>query len=174
LTDNVAKGTTATAVSEFIGFPVASLTDGFIDTCFRTELETSPWVLVELDAIYKIQSVVVAIDSPRGLPLFQTSLLFYKIIFSDALHQLCFNTNTKGSNYAGAINTTNSGLPCQRWDSRTPHLHVDFGYYFPEGSSTLGENYCRNSLRTESAPYCYTQDPDIRSGFCAVPPCGKT
>lgn len=70
-----------------------------------------------------------------------------------------------GSDYVGTVSHTVTGLPCQMWDSNTPHTH-DYN------KLTQDQNYCRNT-DSSKAPWCMTQDPSVRWGYCDVPRCGK-
>ncbi|XP_052694034.1 uncharacterized protein LOC128172280 [Crassostrea angulata] len=76
----------------------------------------------------------------------------------------CAYTPT-GMDYMGTVSHTKTGIPCQRWDSQSPHPH-SYGYLSKD------ENYCRNTDGSEG-PWCYTQDPDIRYELCDVPVCEK-
>lgn len=76
----------------------------------------------------------------------------------------CAYTPT-GKDYMGTVSHTKTGIPCQRWDSQSPHPH---SYVY----LSKDENYCRNTDGSEG-PWCYTQDPDIRYELCDVPVCGK-
>ncbi|KAJ6667681.1 hypothetical protein lerEdw1_016002 [Lerista edwardsae] len=69
----------------------------------------------------------------------------------------------KGEDYRGQVNITTSGVPCQRWDSQTPHRH----HFLPEKykCKDLRENYCRNPDGSE-APWCFTTFPSLRMAFC--------
>lgn len=77
-----------------------------------------------------------------------------------------------GRFYQGFVNVSKSGLPCQRWDSKTPHEFVRPPNVFPEIQNS--ENYCRNAGGEVSSPWCYTMDPDVRWQKCDIPLCGKT
>ena len=74
----------------------------------------------------------------------------------------CQHRSTKGQDYQGMANTTETRLPCQKWSDTKPHDHK-FTY--------VGDhNHCRNpngALR----PWCYTTDPPKKSQFCTVPYC---
>ncbi|XP_069765677.1 hepatocyte growth factor-like isoform X3 [Narcine bancroftii] len=77
-----------------------------------------------------------------------------------------------GESYRGTMNTTPSGIPCQRWDSQTPHRHS----FVPEDykCKDLNKNYCRNPDGAE-APWCFTTDPEIRVAYCFhIPRCENT
>jgi hypothetical protein len=71
----------------------------------------------------------------------------------------------KGNEYSGTVSHTQTGIPCQRWDSQTPHSH-------PNNELHMDENYCRNP-DDSAGPWCYTQDPAIRWELCDIPKCGK-
>lgn len=75
----------------------------------------------------------------------------------------CQNGSTAGQDYLGSGSTTLSGLTCQRWSATSPHSHpfTDVGDH----------NYCRNPPGDTSGVWCYTEDPDKRFEFCAVPEC---
>ncbi|XP_061190204.1 uncharacterized protein LOC133198071 [Saccostrea echinata] len=67
--------------------------------------------------------------------------------------------------YSGTVSYTKTGIPCQRWDSQTPHTHS-------YNDLMKDENYCRNTDDSAGA-WCYTQDPDTRWELCDVPQCEK-
>eukprot|EP00105_Crassostrea_gigas_P041126 XP_019925274.1 PREDICTED: plasminogen [Crassostrea gigas] len=81
----------------------------------------------------------------------------------------CFATEctytVTGKEYTGTVSHTKTGIPCQRWDSKTPHAH-DLNHLFKD------ENYCRNPDGS-AGPWCFTMDPDIRWELCDVPKCEK-
>ncbi|KAH0629994.1 hypothetical protein JD844_012522 [Phrynosoma platyrhinos] len=88
----------------------------------------------------------------------------------------CFRL--KGEDYRGRVNVTTSGIPCQRWDSQTPHRHhfVPEKYeckVFPTLFPTvrLEENYCRNPDNDSHGPWCYTMEPNTQFDYCAIKPC---
>ena len=78
---------------------------------------------------------------------------------------------SNGRFYQGHQNTTASGLTCQTWFSRDPHVQTMPQGIFPE--MNLAKNYCRNPGGTEPSPWCYTTDPMIRWQHCKIEPCGK-
>lgn len=69
-----------------------------------------------------------------------------------------------GSDYVGTVSHTVNGLPCQMWESNTPHKHR-------YNMLTQDQNYCRNP-DSSVAPWCMTMDPAVRLGYCDVPRCG--
>ncbi|XP_066452939.1 hepatocyte growth factor-like protein isoform X2 [Eleutherodactylus coqui] len=69
----------------------------------------------------------------------------------------------KGEGYRGKAAVTTSGIPCQRWDSQTPHTHRFLPEKYP--CKGLEENYCRNPDGSE-APWCFTTDPNMRIAYC--------
>jgi receptor tyrosine kinase len=78
---------------------------------------------------------------------------------------------SNGRFYQGHQNTTATGLTCQTWFSRDPHVQTMPQGIFPE--MNLAKNYCRNPGGTEPSPWCYTTDPMIRWQHCKIEPCGK-
>lgn len=70
-----------------------------------------------------------------------------------------------GSDYVGTVSHTATGLPCQMWDSNTPHKHR-------YNMLTQDQNYCRNP-DSSVAPWCMTMDPAVRLGYCDVPRCER-
>ena len=73
--------------------------------------------------------------------------------------------SAKGHGYKGTANETRTGLPCQRWDSQSPHSHK-WGSLGSEG------NNCRNPDNGR-LPWCYTTSADSRWDYCDIPLCGK-
>lgn len=67
------------------------------------------------------------------------------------------------------MNTTSSGIPCQKWNSQIPHNHYTPPPVFPELKNA--ENYCRNIGGQEPVPWCYTLDKDVRWQRCDIPLC---
>ena len=86
------------------------------------------------------------------------------ILTETGIERDCF-IDSVGKDYKGKINYTIGGIPCQRWDSDTPHKHYIHEY---DGE----ENYCRNMNGYKHAPWCYTTSDDKRWDFCDVPHCG--
>lgn len=73
-----------------------------------------------------------------------------------------------GENYVGNVAVTVSGNTCQRWSEQTPHKHNRTPENFP--CKNLDENYCRNP-DGETAPWCYTTNPEVRWEYCQIPSC---
>ncbi|KAM7064041.1 hepatocyte growth factor-like protein isoform 2-T2 [Molossus nigricans] len=69
----------------------------------------------------------------------------------------------KGEGYRGMANTTAAGVPCQRWDTQSPHQHRFVPEKYP--CKDLRENFCRNPDGSE-APWCFTSRPGMRMAFC--------
>lgn len=107
------------------------------------------------------------------------TLFFYFYTQSTSIHKThnCLSTyaylpvatectyTLTGKEYTGTVSNTKTGIPCQRWDSKTPHAH-DLNNLFKD------ENYCKNPDGS-AGPWCFTMDPDIRWELCDVPKCGK-
>ncbi|XP_038620777.1 prothrombin [Tachyglossus aculeatus] len=77
-----------------------------------------------------------------------------------------------GLNYRGQVNITKSGIECQLWRSRYPHLHQMNATSHP--GADLRENFCRNPDGDADGPWCFTTDPTVRREGCLVPVCGQT
>ncbi|XP_028148238.1 tyrosine-protein kinase transmembrane receptor Ror2 [Diabrotica virgifera virgifera] len=75
----------------------------------------------------------------------------------------------RGRFYQGKVNLTKDGIPCQRWDSQSPHTHDSPPHIFPELKNA--ENYCRNTGAEEKRPWCFTTNPNIRWQHCDIPRC---
>ena len=88
------------------------------------------------------------------------------------MDSICVDERNAGLTYAGSVSNTKEGIPCQRWDSQTPHMHFQQTQFFPEKNLTQAENYCRNP-DGEPMVWCYTMDASIRWKYCDVPLCGK-
>jgi len=78
----------------------------------------------------------------------------------------------RGRYYQGYLNQTKSGLPCQKWDSDTPHSHSRPPMVFPEVQDS--ENFCRNAGGEEPTPWCYTMDSGVRWQHCDIPVCANS
>ena len=74
------------------------------------------------------------------------------------------------SDYRGSIDTTESGVTCQRWRDQTPHTHPYPPEDFP--NEGLTRNYCRNPEGKSERPWCFTTDSTKRWEYCNVPVCG--
>ena len=116
--------------------------------------------------MYKERRITLTIDihdtCTQLCPLLQyylTNILIIRTVATEC------TLVANGQFYTGTVSHTKSGLPCQRWDSQTPHPH---GY----NDLNKDENYCRNTDGSQG-PWCYTQDPDTRWELCDVPRCGK-
>ncbi|XP_042785321.1 hepatocyte growth factor-like protein isoform X2 [Panthera leo] len=73
-----------------------------------------------------------------------------------------------GEEYRGAVDRTESGRECQRWDLQRPHAHpFEPGKFLDKD---LDDNYCRNPDGSER-PWCYTTDPKVEREFCDLPRC---
>ena len=81
--------------------------------------------------------------------------------------------STRGYRYTGTVNQTAAGIPCQRWDTNSPH-HNDYNntedYAGNVDSLSDLENYCRSPV-DDYAPWCYTTDEDERWDYCDIPKC---
>ncbi|KAJ8967125.1 hypothetical protein NQ314_003077 [Rhamnusium bicolor] len=75
----------------------------------------------------------------------------------------------RGRFYQGKVNMTKNSIPCQRWDSQSPHTHDSPPNIFPELKNS--ENFCRNAGGEEKRPWCFTTNPTIRWQHCDIPRC---
>uniref|UniRef100_A0A8C5UBI9 Prothrombin n=1 Tax=Malurus cyaneus samueli TaxID=2593467 RepID=A0A8C5UBI9_9PASS len=74
-----------------------------------------------------------------------------------------------GQNYRGTISYTKSGIECQVWTSKYPHIPKFNATIYPN----LIENYCRNPDNSSEGPWCYTRDPTVEREECPIPVCGE-
>ena len=76
----------------------------------------------------------------------------------------CQHRSSFGRDYRGTANTTETGIPCQKWSDTQPHEHK---YTF------VGDhNFCRNSAGSGlDKVACFTSDPNIKVDYCSVPVC---
>uniref|UniRef100_A0A8C8AL79 Prothrombin n=1 Tax=Otus sunia TaxID=257818 RepID=A0A8C8AL79_9STRI len=74
-----------------------------------------------------------------------------------------------GQNYQGTISHTKSGIECQVWTSKYPHIPKFNATNYPN----LIENYCRNPDSNPKGPWCYTRDPTVKREECPIPVCGQ-
>ncbi|KAL2303395.1 hypothetical protein Nmel_008662 [Mimus melanotis] len=74
-----------------------------------------------------------------------------------------------GQNYRGTISHTKSGIECQVWTSKYPHIPKFNATIYPN----LIENYCRNPDNNSEGPWCYTRDPTVEREACPIPVCGE-
>ncbi|XP_062585892.1 uncharacterized protein LOC134247569 [Saccostrea cucullata] len=73
------------------------------------------------------------------------------------------SSDPSGLRYFGTHNVADTGDLCQAWASNTPTAH-SFGNLADQF------NYCRNP-DGESAPWCYTVNPNVRWSKCNIPHC---
>lgn len=87
----------------------------------------------------------------------------------------CQRAITLGQDYRGLVNTTATGLPCQRWDVLVPKNHTRIPARFPGyglGTPQESHNFCRNPDGSPGGVWCYVDDPDsARWLLCGVPLC---
>lgn len=80
-------------------------------------------------------------------------------------------TSEIGSEYRGKRDRTRDGIPCQRWDTITPH-RPDPKISFSGSTLSAQENFCRNpNSKSNLGPWCYTVDPNVRWEMCDIPFC---
>ncbi|CAB9525430.1 Hepatocyte growth factor-like protein (Partial), partial [Seminavis robusta] len=83
---------------------------------------------------------------------------------------ICGTASTNQADYRGRQNTSETGIPCQRWDSQFPNSHNYSPERFPDAN--LSENYCRNPNGASRA-WCIanTAGGPTRKLDCDVPFC---
>ena len=87
-----------------------------------------------------------------------------EILLGSAPTNTCLKPGDNGAKYAGTVNVTVSGTPCQRWSALLPHLQAYFDILDHE------ENYCRNP-NNDVTPWCYTMDVNRIKEYCLIPTC---
>ena len=66
----------------------------------------------------------------------------------------CVKRSTKGRDYRGKLDYTESGVFCQPWNKQYPNKHK---YNLKDPHDGLGKhNYCRNPGGEKSRPWCFT------------------
>ncbi|XP_062587975.1 putative apolipoprotein(a)-like protein 2 isoform X2 [Saccostrea cucullata] len=92
-----------------------------------------------------------------------TLRLFIGTFLYSATDSISDDCRLPGVLYQGTKNVTETGRPCQRWDTQIPHEHAYDTFRLAK------ENYCRNFDREE--PWCFTNDTDVRWELCGVEVC---
>ena len=74
-----------------------------------------------------------------------------------------------GVEYTGTVQMTINGRHCLQWDLSSGQLST----FFPDGSSRLAQNFCRNPSNppNPNGVWCYTTDPNVTYELCDVPQC---
>ncbi|XP_048253224.1 uncharacterized protein LOC124142598 [Haliotis rufescens] len=89
--------------------------------------------------------------------------------YTEALE--CQRRGWSSQDYKGNMNMTVAGIPCQRWDSQSPHAHSHTNISnFPDDNLQDAANYCRNPDR-KSGQWCFTNDPDVEWQYCPIRVC---
>jgi hypothetical protein len=70
------------------------------------------------------------------------------------------------ADYRGTLNTTKTGLQCQKWTAQQPRAHGRAPDQMP-GKGLGDHNYCRNP-DGRAASWCYTADPNTEWEYCDV------
>ncbi|XP_063311337.1 muscle, skeletal receptor tyrosine-protein kinase [Pelobates fuscus] len=126
-------------------------------------------------AIYKDGLMLLALPDCEKLPSIHNSpkvctRIPYFELNKDDITKTCYKGN--GRHYQGNVNTTISGIHCQKWIQQLPHLHRRLPEVFPE--LPRSENYCRNPGGESERPWCYTMDPNVRWEYCNIASCGTS
>ena len=79
----------------------------------------------------------------------------------------CQNRFTLGRDYTGTANTTDTGIPCQKWSDTQPHGHPF--------THVGNHSFCRNPVGANlNQLWCLTTNPKIQAQYCSVPICPKS
>ena len=85
--------------------------------------------------------------------------------------QTCVKKSTKGREYRGTLDYTESGVMCQPWNKQYPHSHK---FDFKSKREGLGKhNYCRNPLGSKHRPWCYTTKSKLEWEYCDLQYCDR-
>ncbi|GCC38651.1 hypothetical protein chiPu_0017166 [Chiloscyllium punctatum] len=79
----------------------------------------------------------------------------------------CYTGN--GTTYRGFVSKTRKGIPCQMWNTNSPHRPRVTPQTHPNAG--LLKNYCRNPDGDSHGPWCYTSDPKVQWDYCAIRTC---
>ena len=94
------------------------------------------------------------------------------LLLAESTPDITCKTTPAGNTHKGFANVTVSGLPCQRWDSQSPHSHsYSDPWSFPDATMIEVSNYCRNP-DLEDDLWCFTTT-SVRWESCAVPMCNS-
>ena len=79
-------------------------------------------------------------------------------------HVGCQHRSTSGRDYRGMANTTDNGIPCQKWSDTQPHDHK---------FTFVGDhNFCRNPTGSDAdQAWCFANDTAPEWELCLVPFC---
>jgi len=89
-----------------------------------------------------------------------------------ALRTDCVEPGTdNGASYRGDVAVTESGIVCQRWDSRIGNSGTPYPESYPDAG--LDENYCRN-FDDSDGPWCYTHEGTNMWELCDSPICSAS
>ncbi|KAM9329668.1 muscle, skeletal receptor tyrosine-protein kinase [Gastrophryne carolinensis] len=133
------------------------------------------WLSMEKNSqhgIYKPVLTLLSIPDCEKLPSMQKnpgscSRIPYFELHKENITKTCYKG--KGRHYQGNVNTTASGIPCQKWNQQLPHAHRMMPDVYQELVNS--ENYCRNPGGEHDSPWCYTADPSVRWQYCDIPLC---
>ena len=124
------------------------------------------WSLYIYIYIY-ISYIYIFIKIPR---LWNDWCMSVYLRISVSIPDVTCRTTFIGTTYRGHVDVTVSGLPCQRWDSQSPHYHLNTNVLlYPDASLQEASNFCRNPDE-EKTVWCYTTT-SLRWEFCAIPMC---
>ena len=81
-----------------------------------------------------------------------------------------------GRGYRGTVAVTQSGVPCQSWNSQSPHQHpMAPGLFISDLDDRYNPHhgYCRNPGGLGRQPWCYTTKTTLRWEYCNITKCGE-
>ena len=81
-----------------------------------------------------------------------------------------------GRGYRGTVTVTQSWVPCQSWNSQSPHQHpMAPGLFISDLDDRYNPHhgYCRNPGGLGRRPWCYTTKTTLRWEYCNITKCGK-
>ncbi|NXW80621.1 THRB protein, partial [Hirundo rustica] len=146
---------------------------GFLEEMLKGNLERE--CLEEKCSYEEAFEALESIDQTASLS-YNVSLLILLVCqglgMSRTLLDACLEGNCAlglGQNYRGTISHTKSGIECQVWTSKYPHIPKFNASIYP----SLIENYCRNPDNNSEGPWCYTRDPTVEREACPIPVCGE-
>jgi len=86
----------------------------------------------------------------------------------------CAKRSTKGRDYRGVLDYTQSGVMCQPWNRHYPHKH---DYDVRNEADDLKYNYCRNPGGEKERPWCFTtlssKDNNPKWEYCDIQLCNS-
>jgi hypothetical protein len=95
-------------------------------------------------------------------------------VYTTVLNNQNCKKSTKGTEYRGSENKTQSGLKCLNWTQQVKSargIGWHTGYPNAKLKGIEDHNYCRNPDNEPNGPWCYTTDPNVRWEYCDISYC---